>query len=181
VHQHRSVFRLTSTAAAAAAAAGIALGCALTPLALTAQARATRGGNAGSGAVSAAAAITRSEVPTIVTRGFERYQQGDLSGALDLWLTGSPIVGNGSAKAQMLGGLAPVESAYGAVLGHDIVDVVDIGAHVRRVYAVVRLERGPLYVYFECYQTGDTGTWIVPTLMFNTKVQDIFPAAYWAR
>ena len=64
-----------------------------------------------------------------------------------------------------------------ATVGADVLDVVEIGSHVRRIYAVIRLERGPLYGFFECYQTPD-GSWIVPMLLFNSKAQDILPARY---
>lgn len=119
----------------------------------------------------------RGDVPAIVTRGLEAYQARGLGAALDVWLAGSPVASDPSTKAQMVGGLAPLESAYGRVVGADMVGVVSIGQHVRRVYAVIRLERGPLYAFFECYQTAG-GAWIIPGLLFNAKAQDIFPPRY---
>jgi hypothetical protein len=118
----------------------------------------------------------RSDVPAIVTRGLDAYRTGGLGAAADVWLVGSPVAG-ASARAQLVGGLAPLEAAYGNMIGSDVVDVVAIGAHVRRVYVVIRLERGPLYAFFECYQEADGG-WIIPAFLLNAKATDIFPAHY---
>ena len=90
-----------------------------------------------------------SDVPAIVTRGLDAYRTGGLGAAADVWLAGSPISGP-SMRAQLVGGLAPLEAAYGHMIGSDVIDAVAIGAHVRRVYVVIRLERGPLYAFFEC-------------------------------
>ena len=128
------------------------------------------------GAQQRPAAAPRPEVPAIITRGLEAYRTGGLGAAVDVWIEGSPVAGS-SAKAQLVGSLAPLESMYGRMVGADVLDVVEIGSHVRRIYAVIRLERGPLYGFFECYQTPD-GSWIVPMLLFNSKAQDILPARY---
>lgn len=52
-----------------------------------------------------------------------------------------------------------------------------VGAHVRRVYVLVRLERGPLYAFFEYYQEADGG-WIIPGFLLNAKATEILPARY---
>ena len=123
------------------------------------------------------AGTTRAEVPAIVTRGLEAYRAYGLSGALDVWLAGSPVGDNATAKAGMLTGLAPLETVYGKMIGWDIVDVIEVSAHVRRVYVVVRMERGPLYGFLDCYQKA-TDDWIIPGVLFNAKAQDILPSRY---
>ena len=123
------------------------------------------------------AGTTRPDVPAIVTRGLEAYRANGLSGAVDVWLAGSPVGDNATAKAGMLTGLAPVETVYGKMIGWDIVDVIEVSAHVRRVYVVVRLERGPLFGFFDCYQKA-TDDWIIPGLLFNAKAQDLLPSRY---
>ena len=116
------------------------------------------------------------DVPAIVTRGLEAYRTGGLAAAADIWLAGSPVEGP-AVRAQLVGGLAPLEAAYGHVVGSDVVDVVSVGAHVRRVYVVVRLERGPLYAFFDCYEEAD-GSWIIPAFLLNAKAAEILPSRY---
>ena len=122
---------------------------------------------------------SRLEVPAIVTIGLDAYRRAGLDSAIDMWLAGSPFANDAVAKGQVIRGLAPLEMALGRMVGADIIDVVGIGPHVRRVYAVVRLERGPMYGFFECYQTAG-GNWIIPALLFNAKAQEILPARYLA-
>jgi len=123
------------------------------------------------------AGTTRPEVPAIVTRGLEAYRANGLSGALEVWLAASPVGDNATAKAGMLTGLAPLETVYGKMVGWDIVDVIEVSAHVRRVYVVVRLERGPLYGFFDCYQKA-SDDWIIPGVLFHAKAQEILPPRY---
>ena len=126
---------------------------------------------------AANARTTRPEVPAIVTRGLEAYRASGLSGAVDVWLAGSPVADNATAKAGMLTGLAPIETVFGKMIGWDIVDVIEVSAHVRRVYVVVRLEGGPLYGFFDCYQKA-SNDWIIPGMLFNAKAQEILPPRY---
>lgn len=125
----------------------------------------------------AAAAQTsgpQSDTPDIVLQGMSAYQKGDLHAALAVWLHGSPVE-NETTTERMVASLAPIEQAYGKMVGYDVLRVVDLGAAVRRVYAVIRFERGPLYAYFDCYQQA-SGNWVIPTLMANARASEILPA-----
>lgn len=117
---------------------------------------------------------TRVDVPAIVTRGLEAYRTGGIGAAADVWLVGSPISSD-AARAQLIGALAQLDAAYGHMVGADVVDVLPLGPHVRRVYVVVRMERGPLYGFLECYQTVG-GDWIIPSFLFNAKASEILPS-----
>ena len=63
------------------------------------------------------------------------------------------------------------------MIGWDIIAVIEVSPHVRRVYVVVRLERGPLFGFFDCYQNA-TDAWTIPGVLFNAKAQDILPLRY---
>ena len=124
-------------------------------------------------ALSAQQLPQRADVPPIVVRGLEAYQARGTTAAFDIWLVGSPAVTDPSAKANAVEGLKAVERQYGGVVGHEIVGVAPVGTTVRRVYVVIRYERGPLYAWFDCYQTGTS--WIIPGFLVNTRPQMILP------
>jgi hypothetical protein len=113
------------------------------------------------------------DVPPIVLRGFEAYIARGTEAAFDTWLTGSPVASDANMRASAIDGLKAVEAQYGRVVGHEILGVAPVGTTVRRVYVVIRYERGPLYAWFDCYQTGET--WIIPGFLVNTRPQLILP------
>ena len=126
----------------------------------------------------AQAASSSSDVPAIVTRGLEAYQSQGLAAALDIWLEDSPAALDPAAKPRMIQSVAPLEAAYGKMIGAEVLEVVGIGESVRRVYLTLRLERGPIYSYIDCYRAA-SGAWIVPVLMFNSRPNEILPRKFW--
>lgn len=115
--------------------------------------------------------------PPIVTRGLDAYRTQGFSAAIDIWLEDSPALTDAN-KAQIIEGLKPMHVTYGQMIGADILAVVPIGGSVRRVYLVVRLERGPLYSFIDCYETAP-GKWVIPGLMFNAQPHQILPLRFW--
>jgi hypothetical protein len=128
-------------------------------------------------AASAMPRVTRAQsapaVPQIVTDGFAAYVKGDVRAALGVWLKDSPA-SSAATIEQMVATIAPVEAAYGHIIGHDVLRVVQVGSAVRRVYVVMRYERGPMYAWFECYENA--GRWIIPGFLTNTRASEIMPA-----
>ena len=124
--------------------------------------------------LSAQAAERPTDVPPIVTAGLTAYKAEGSRAALAVWLKGSPVA-NPATTEQMIASLTPIEAAYGSVLGHEILRVVPLSASVRRIYAIVRYERGPLFMSFDCYHTA--GGWIIPTFLTNTRAAEILPAS----
>ena len=115
--------------------------------------------------------------PPIVTRGLDAYRTQGFSAAVDVWLEDSPALTEAS-RAQIVESLKPMHASYGQMIGADILAVVPIGGVVRRVYLVVRLERGPLYAFIDCYETAP-GKWVIPGLMFNAQPHQILPSRLW--
>lgn len=111
--------------------------------------------------------------PQIVADGFAAYLRGDLRAALDVWLKGSPAA-NRATVEQVIATVTPIETVYGHLQGYDVLRVTQIGSAVRRVYVVARYERGPLYMWFECYDSA--GHWIIPSFLTNTRASEILPA-----
>lgn len=124
--------------------------------------------------VRAQTTVRPPDVPSIVTAGFAAYESKDSRAAIGVWLNGSPASSPATVE-QMIASFAPIELAYGSVIGHEIVRVVPVTPSFRRIYAIIRYERGPLFVSFDCYQTSKD--WIIPMLLVNTRASELFPAS----
>jgi hypothetical protein len=120
----------------------------------------------------AQATARMSDPPRIVLDGLNTYRVQDSRAALSIWLKDSPA-NNTETIERMVATFVPVEVAYGHVVGHEIIRVVDVGQSVRRVYVVIRHDRGPLFAYFDCYRTSEG--WIISSLLFNTQAAEVLP------
>lgn len=120
-------------------------------------------------------ACAQTDIPSVVTDGLNAFQKSGGKSALAAWLKGSPVENDTTTNINMSGLLGQVETAYGKMIGYDIVRVVNISTTVRRVYLVMRFEKGPLFASFDCYKSADS--WIIPQVDFNTKVNSVFPAS----
>ncbi len=121
------------------------------------------------------AAGEQEEVPKVVTDGLEAYKTYGISAALDSWLKGSPVESDPLARAGMQTALTQTDASYGRMTGHELIKTVTLSPSVRRVYAVILHEKGPLYVWFECYQSN-LG-WIIPHLDASPKAEKALPAS----
>jgi hypothetical protein len=122
-----------------------------------------------------ASASPEPEIPAIVTDGLKVYQKSGSKAALEVWLEGSPMDGEEGPEASLRGLLSQIEKAYGKMIGFEPVRTANFSASVRRVYLVLRFEKGPAYMAFDCYKQGDK--WTIPSLDVNTKVTQVFPPA----
>jgi hypothetical protein len=114
------------------------------------------------------------EAPEIVLQGLQTYQSVGAPAALDVWLRGWSAADATSAKSQLLPLLQQVEEATGARKGHDVIAVVALGTHFRRVYGLLLHEQRPVYLRFDVYRVAQD--WRVLNLTFNTDPAQVFPA-----
>lgn len=121
------------------------------------------------------AARESDEAPRIVVDGFEAYKTYGLSAGLDAWLKGSPLEGDPQARNAIQTIIEQSSTSYGRMTGYELLKVVTLAPSVRRVYAVLLHEKGPLYVWFECYQSS-LG-WIIPRMEADLKAEVALPAS----
>lgn len=114
------------------------------------------------------------DVPSVVISGLNTYRTNSLKAAYEIWSRGT-LENDKASREAAVSGLTQVESIYGKMTGYDIVKVVPVGAVVKRIYFVVHYEKGPVYAYFDCYNTGEK--WVVTDLLFHTKANLVFPAS----
>lgn len=123
----------------------------------------------------ATAALGDADIPGIVTDGLKVFQKSGGKAGLAAWLKGSPMENDTTTNISVNGLLSQVETAYGKLIGFEPVKIVNFSPSVRRVYLIMRFEKGPLFASFDCYKPGEA--WILPQVEFHTKANVVFPAA----
>jgi len=75
------------------------------------------------------------------------YSQYGAKSALSVWLKGSALENDFSAD-----GFTQIEKSYGRMIGYETIRVVPVSASMQRVYILIKYQRGPVYVSFDCYK-----------------------------
>ncbi len=89
------------------------------------------------------------------------------------WLKSSVVANDTTTKMAVSGGMAQIETAYGKMIGSEVIRVVQIAPSMLRAYVLVKYERGPAFFTFDCYKMN--GEWSVFFLDFNTKPSVALP------
>jgi hypothetical protein len=119
-------------------------------------------------------AFGQKDIPSVVTDGLNAYQKTGGKAALAAWLKGSPMENDTTTNISMSGLLGQIETAYGKMVGHDVLQVVTVSPVLQRIYILIRFEKGPVYASFDCYKAP--AGWIIPVLNLHTKASEVLPA-----
>jgi len=125
-------------------------------------------------AQSAATVPANSSVPDVVSKGFDAYNKS-FSDAVDAWFTDSPLNKDLATKTNFMSALSGFETGYGKYIGWELVKVVTLTPSTSIVYAVLKFEKGPVWMAFMCYKPKDQ--WIVSSMNLNQNPQPILPAS----
>jgi hypothetical protein len=112
-------------------------------------------------------------VPDVVTAGIIAYGKGAADSAVDAWIRGSAIEHDPKQRDALVDGLKNIQRVYGGWIGWELIRVVKFSPSCWRVYGVVKYERGPAYVLFDCYKTSD---WILNDFEVNVAADKLLPA-----
>ena len=112
-------------------------------------------------------------VPPVVRRGLDAYRSSGGDAAVRAWLVNSPLA-NDSGAANSVIVLRRLEQVYGSMVGDEVLKVNPIGNHVVRVYVVLLFQKGPVYMWLECYETASQ--WLVSAFLFNPRPDPILPS-----
>jgi hypothetical protein len=115
----------------------------------------------------------QSDVPTIVTDGLVAYQKSGGEAAMAVWLKDSPIETDTTTRINVAGGLAQIATAYGKMVGYEVLRTVSIAPSLRRIFVLGKFEKGPVFFSFDCYKADKS--WTLPLINFNTKPNTILP------
>lgn len=113
------------------------------------------------------------DAPKIVINGMEAYKTNGFGGAFDIWLKGSPLENDKKTMTNLKGALTEIETMYGKMKGYEVLRVVKISSSTIRTYAEIRYEKGPLFLYMDCYKTASG--FIVPMMRFHTESEKVLP------
>ncbi len=114
------------------------------------------------------------EAPSIVTEGLNAYFTPGRSAAVDLWLRNSPLADERGAAGKINDGLARIEREFGRMIGSEPIRVVPMAPSLRRVYVLLKFEKGPAYGVFDCYRAEKD--WVVSSMDFSSKSAVILPS-----
>jgi len=59
------------------------------------------------------------------------------------------------------------------VLGFETIRIVPVSPSLQRVYVLLKYERGPAYLSFDCYKPD--ANWIIPRMNYDIKPEAILP------
>ncbi len=114
------------------------------------------------------------DVPPIAAAGLDAFRAAGADSAIAVWIRGTSF-DTPATRASLGQGFARMAEQTGRMVGYDVVRVLPVGTHVRRVYAVLHYERGPAYLYLELYRRPEG--WVTQTVEFNASPEDVFPVA----
>ena len=120
-----------------------------------------------------AAASYAEETPKIVIDAFEAYKKSSFEDAAKIWYKGSPMENDTTTKMNLKSGITKIETIYGKMIGYEVLDFLKISPSTNRTYAVILYEKGPLFMYVDCYKSPNG--WIIPELVFNPRAHMILP------
>jgi len=123
--------------------------------------------------VSSVAVCFAVEPPKPLIDGFEAYKKSGFNAAWEIWMKGSPLEGDATTRMNMKGGIAKIEAVYGKMIGYEILKSFHISPSTNRTYAVMLFEKGPIFLYVDCYRSPRG--WIIPDMKFHTRANEIFP------
>ena len=118
-----------------------------------------------------AAASYAEDVPKLITSGLDAYKTTGSAEAFTIWLKGSPLEADKTAMASLKDSFTQVEAMYGKMIGYEVLRTVKISSRTNRVYAEIQYEKGPLFMYLDCYRS--LNGWIVPMMKFHTDADKI--------
>ncbi len=114
-----------------------------------------------------------SNVPGIVSKGFDTYRRDGALAAVNVWFTGSVRENDDSSQDDAVSRLDRVQGVLGRVYGFEPVRTVTLSRSTRRVYVAVKFEKGVAWMSFDCYLPDKE--WIITRFDFNTNANIVLP------
>jgi hypothetical protein len=116
-----------------------------------------------------ASLVAQLEIPTPALAGLNMLR-GDCQKAFTL-LTKSF---KSADRDQLITSCSTLEQIGGPIYGYDVVRVLEITPHLRRVYVVLLYQNQPIYLVLQAYKPG-AGDWKIVAVVWNSDPDKIFP------
>jgi len=99
--------------------------------------------------------------------------RGQPDSAAALWTVTWVRAGDEAKKQQLLASFRQLPEVAGHPLGYDLIRIIDVTPHLRRVYVLLRCQRQPVYFLVVLYQARDR--WTVNTINWHTDADQVLP------
>lgn len=122
----------------------------------------------------AGAQTNQNAMPSVVTAGLDALVAGDPERAVLTW----SATWDADARENLSSlqeSLNNVKTIMGNANGYELVQAMDVGPRLRKLYVMVLYDRQPLFAYFEAYRPKDS--WQVTSVSWNTDAAEVFPAS----
>jgi len=113
------------------------------------------------------------ELPSPVQRGLNALREGRPDSAVIEWTKTWTSPDDNQKRAQLAASLQGLAQIAGAVRGYDIVRVIELTPHLRRVYVLLLCEVQPAYLMLVAYQPASQ--WRVTAVNWNTDADKVLP------
>ncbi len=115
------------------------------------------------------------EVPPPVERGLNALREGRPDSAVIEWTRTWRSPDDSQKREQLVASLRGLAQIAGAVRGYDIVRVIQLTPHLRRVYVLLLCDIQPAYVMLVAYRPANE--WTITAVNWNTDVDKVFPTS----
>ena len=112
-------------------------------------------------------------VPEPAAAGFDLLIRGQPDSAVAVWTVTWVRAEDEAKKQQLLSSFRQLPEAVGHPLGYDLIRIIDVTPHLRRVYVLLRCQRTPVYFLVVLYQARDR--WTVNTINWHIDADQILP------
>lgn len=112
------------------------------------------------------------QLPLPVTAGLEALEAGRCDEAFRLWAPRTPPPGTPTNAIQRLTDCATLRR-LGALHGHEVLRIVNVGTRLKRVYLLLRYDAQPVYILLLAYQPADE--WSVIRVNWSTNADRVLP------
>lgn len=113
--------------------------------------------------------LAQLEIPAPVITGLNMLR-GDCQKAFTLWTKSF----KSADRDQLIASCSTLEQLGGPIYGYDIVRVLEITPHLRRVYVVLLYQNQPIYLMLMAYKPG-SGDWKIGAVIWNSDPDKILP------
>ena len=112
-------------------------------------------------------------VPSPAAEGFDFLVRGQPDSTAAVWTATWVRPEDEPKRQQLLTSLQQLPGIVGHALGYDLIRIIDVTPHLRRVYVLLRCQRQPVYFLVVLYQPRDR--WTVNTLNWQTDPDQVLP------
>jgi hypothetical protein len=123
--------------------------------------------------VLAEGATGQVDLPGPVQRGLDALRHGHYDDVGKEW-AGSRTTANATGSPQQVtSSFKTFGAVAGPLVGYDVVKVLDVTPHIKRVYIALLYKTQPAYLMLVVYRPGNES--VVTTLTWNTDPDKVFP------